>query len=216
MQIPLLITQGSFVFCITLFAVIIGFFYSRIILYSSLLFLLFSFYFFRNPDRINMRAVRNSNLIVAPADGKIVAVTRDTLDAPEYTYRISIFLSLFDVHVNWTPIAGVVEGVAYRPGTFTLAWLDKSAQENERNDVTILSDKGNRIMVRQIAGAVARRINCWVAPNQLLKVGQKIGMIRFGSRVDLFLPENVRILVKEGQCVQGGDTIVAEFTERVI
>ena len=211
MQLPLLITQGTVVFCITLLAIAIGFFYSRIIFYSSLSFLLFSFYFFRNPDRINEKAVHNFNLIVAPADGKIVAVTRDTLDAPEYAYRISIFLSLFDVHVNWTPIAGVVENITYRPGTFTLAWLDKSAQENERNNITLLSDNGNRIMVRQIAGAVARRINCWVAPNQLLKVGQKIGMIRFGSRVDLFLPENVRILVQEGQYVQGGDTIVAEF-----
>ncbi len=212
MQIPLLITQGTVVFCITILAIAIGFFYSRVAFYGALFSLLFSFYFFRNPDRINEKAVRNSNLIVAPADGKIVAVTRDTLDASQYAYRISIFLSIFDVHVNWTPIAGTVENIAYRPGTFTLAWLDKSAKENERNDVTILSDNGDQVMVRQIAGAVARRINCWVAPNQVLKVGQKIGMIRFGSRVDLFLPENVRIMVKEGQCVRGGDTIVAEFT----
>jgi len=211
MELPLLFTQGSIVFGVTMIAILVGLFFNKVLFYGAFLFLLFSFYFFRNPDRINDHAVKNHALILAPADGRVVAVTRDVVDAGKYAHRISIFLSLFDVHVTWTPIAGMVENITYRPGTFTLAWLDKSAKENERNDISIMSDNGNRVMVRQIAGAIARRINCWVSPQDELRVGQKIGMITFGSRVDLFLPEGVTILVQEGDCVKGGDTIVAEF-----
>lgn len=208
MQLPLLITQAPLVFYITLFVLIIGFFLSRVLFYSALLFLLFSFYFFRNPERINTRAAHNNQLIVAPADGRVVAITQNR---EGYAHCISVFLSIFDVHVNWMPVAGVVEQIFYRPGTFTLAWLPKSAQENERNDIIIMSDNGMRVMVRQIAGAVARRIDCWVMPHEKLSIGQKIGMIQFGSRVDLFLPERVKILIQEGECVRGGETIIAEF-----
>lgn len=210
-QTTLLFTEGWGVCVILVAAMAIGYFFWHPLFYGATIFLLFGFYFFRNPMRINQDALKNHNLILAPADGKVIAVTKDTLDAKEYAYRISIFLSIWDVHVNWTPIAGIVENITYRPGTFTLAWLPKSAEENERNTVTITSDNGKRVMVRQIAGTVARKISCWVHPQERLSVGQKIGMIKFGSRVDLFLPVDVKICVKEGERVSGGDTVVAEF-----
>ena len=189
-----------------------GWFVWSPLFYAACAFLLFSFYFFRNPDRICPEALHNTNIIVAPADGKVIAVTKDVLDAHEYATRISIFLSPWDVHVNWTPISGIIESISYRPGSFTLAYLPKSAIENERNELVILSDNGEKIMMRQIAGTIARRISCWVTPKEKVAVCQKIGMIRFGSRIDLFLPKNVRILVKKDEQVWGGQTIVAEFT----
>ncbi|EKD48988.1 MAG: Phosphatidylserine decarboxylase proenzyme [uncultured bacterium] len=211
MQFPLLFTDGIHVLLITIVALISGFIFWRPLFYSAFIFLIFSFYFFRNPARCNPDALHNPHLILAPADGKVIAVTHDTLDAQEYAYRISIFLSVWDVHINWTPIAGTIESIHYRPGTFTLAWLSKSAQENERNELQIKSDNGNSILVRQIAGTIARKISCWVKPHERLEVCQKIGMIRFGSRVDLFLPAHVKILVAEGDRVVGGATVVAEF-----
>lgn len=211
MRFSLFLTEGFVVFVITAAAMLLGLFFWSPLFYGATIFLLFGFYFFRNPMRCNSEALKDFNLILAPADGKVIAVTNDTLDAKEYAHRISIFLSVWDVHVNWTPIAGTIEKITYRPGTFTLAWLPKSAEENERNELMIMSDNGNRVQVRQIAGTVARRISCWVMPNERVSACQKIGMIRFGSRVDLFLPADVKILVKEGDHVSGGQTVVAEF-----
>ncbi len=212
MKLSLLFTDGIVVLITTLSLMALGWFVWLPLFYVASAFLLFSFYFFRNPDRICSEALPNANVIIAPADGRVIAVTKDVLDAHKYVTRISIFLSLWDVHVNWVPIAGTIESISYRPGTFTLAYLPKSAVENERNELVILSDNGEKIMIRQIAGTVARCISCWVTQKEKVTVCQKVGMIRFGSRVDLFLPKNVRILVKEGEQVWGGQTIVAEFT----
>ncbi len=211
MHLPLLFTEGSIVLLVTLFCMAIGLMFWHPLFYISTLFLIFSIYFFRNPVRCNQDALHNTDIILAPADGKVIAVTDDVLDKTEYAHRISIFLSVFDVHVNWTPIAGTIEKITYRPGIFTLAWLPKSAEENERNDIAIMSDNGHRILVRQIAGMVARRIACWVQPGQYVSACEKIGMIRFGSRVDLFLPANISIKVKEGDYVSGGQSIIATF-----
>ncbi len=211
-MLPLLFTDSIVVLITTLSLMAFGWLVWPPLFYAACAFLLFSFYFFRNPDRICSDALHNANIITAPADGRVIAVTKDVLDAQEYATRISIFLSLWDVHVNWTPIAGTIESISYRPGTFSLAYLPKSARENERNELVLLSDNGEKIMMRQIAGTVARRISCWVTLKEKVAVCQKVGIIRFGSRVDLFLPKNVRILVKEGKQVRGGETIVAEFT----
>lgn len=190
---------ASFLFYRPLLVVIIGFF-------------LFTFYFFRNPDRVCTQALHDPTVIVCPADGKIVDIAHDATGGIEgYYHKISIFLSPIDVHVNWTPIHGTIEKIIYKPGTFTLAFLPKSSLLNERNDIHIRSDNGTSIVVRQIAGTIARRICCWVKPDDVINVGTKIGMIRFGSRVDLLLPAHVEFTVAVGQRVYGGQTVLGRF-----
>lgn len=128
-----------------------------------------------------------------------------------YTKKVSIFLSALDVHVNWAPVSGSVKDVQYRNGTFKFAFLPKSSEFNERNDLLILADNGKTIKVRQIAGMVARRICCWVKSGDKLKAGDKYGMIRFGSRIEIFLPDSVELNVGVGQRVYGGQTILGRW-----
>lgn len=169
--------------------------------------MLFSIYFFRNPERICLPALHDPSIIVSPADGKVVSITPCSEEG--YAYKISIFLSPFDVHVNRIPVSGVVESVEYRSGTFSFAFLPKSSELNERNDVCIRAVYTNQlILVRQIAGTIARRICCWVKPDDAVTGGQIFGMIRFGSRVDLLLPKNVHSVVGVGQRVYGGQTVI--------
>lgn len=174
-------------------------------------FFVFCLYFFRNPSRVCSDAKNDSSVIVSPADGKVVDISYDhDLKLHGYAYRISIFLSPLDVHVNWSPVAGAIEGIAYKPGKFVVAFAPKSSEINERNDIVIRNEHGD-IMVRQIAGIVARRICCWINPGEHLKAGDTFGMIRFGSRVDLFLPENIAIDVKIGDRVYGGESVIGRF-----
>ncbi|MFI5332868.1 MAG: phosphatidylserine decarboxylase family protein [Candidatus Babeliales bacterium] len=183
-------------------------------LYRPLLFLVilaavFSIYFFRNPERVCIPALHDPSIIVCPADGKVISVTSRPDDGIEgYAHKVSIFLSPFDVHVNWVPVAGVVESIVYRSGTFSFAFLPKSSELNERNDVHIRARNNQELVVRQIAGTIARRICCWVKPDDTVSVGQTFGMIRFGSRVDVLLPTDVRIVVGVGQRVYGGQSVL--------
>jgi phosphatidylserine decarboxylase len=154
-------------------------------------------------------------IVVAPADGRISMITR-VLPPAELGLgdkplpRISIFMSVFNCHVNRSPVAGRIERIAYRPGTFINAELDKASEDNERNSLVISTTNG-RIGVIQIAGLVARRIVSFVREGQTIGAGERFGLIRFGSRLDVFLPEGTSPLVAEGQTAVAGETILADF-----
>ena len=168
--------------------------------------------FFRDPVRVT--PVREG-IVVAPADGRIAAVV-NTPPPPEVGLgeralpRVSIFMSVFNCHVNRSPVSGRIDEIAYHPGAFVSADLDKASEENERNSF-LISTGATRIGVVQIAGLVARRIVCFVRKGESVGAGERIGMIRFGSRVDVYLPEGVRPLVAEGQTAVAGETIIADL-----
>jgi len=169
-------------------------------------------YFFRDPQRAT--PVREG-LIVSPADGRI---SRIVMAPPPAELemgvaprpRVSIFMSVFDVHVNRTPVSGQIERIAYRPGKFINADLDKASEDNERNGIVIRTNAG-RVGIVQIAGLLARRIVCFVREGQTVTAGDRVGLIRFGSRVDVYLPEGTRPLVAEGQTAIAGETVIADL-----
>ena len=176
---------------------------------------LWCIYFFRDPARVT--PIRDG-IVVAPADGRISrivnAVAPKELELGERPLpRVSIFMSVFDCHVNRSPLAGRIERVIYRPGAFLNADLDKASEDNERNCLVIAGDRG-RIAVVQIAGLIARRIVSFVREGATVGAGERIGMIRFGSRVDVYLPEGVRPLVAEGQTAIAGETVIADLSAR--
>jgi phosphatidylserine decarboxylase len=168
--------------------------------------------FFRDPIRVTPQ---RDGLVVAPADGRISMISQ-ALPPPELglgdqpLLRISIFMSVFNVHVNRSPIAGRIERIAYRPGAFLNAELDKASEDNERNSLAIATPHG-RIGVVQIAGLVARRIVSFVREGQSVGPGERFGLIRFGSRVDVYLPDGCAALVSEGQTSIAGETVLADF-----
>jgi len=205
--------EGRSIFVVVLLFAFFGFFVWKPLFWLSLLFCVWSFYFFRNPQRICPAARFDDETLICPADGRVVDIQHDPQNQleREYAYKVSIFLSAFDVHVNWAPMAGNVDTVEYTPGAFKLAFLPKSSFLNEHNDIIISGMQCRKILVRQIAGLVARRICCWVKEGERLTAGQKYGMIKFGSRVDIFLPANVVINVKKGQHVYGGQTILGRW-----
>ena len=168
--------------------------------------------FFRDPVRVT--PVREG-IVVAPADGRISMIAQVTPPAElglgnVALPRISIFMSVFNCHVNRSPVAGRIERIAYRPGKFINAELDKASEDNERNSLVISTPNG-RVAVIQIAGLVARRIVCFVKEGQAIGTGERFGLIRFGSRLDVYLPDGTRALVAEGQTAIAGETILADF-----
>lgn len=171
-------------------------------------------YFFRDPPRT---VPTREGLVVSPADG-IVSMITEALPPTELNLgtepltRVSVFLNVFDVHINRSPVAGTVERVAYHPGKFLNASLDKASTDNERNGLAIRLADGRMIGVVQIAGLIARRIVCHARDGQHLKTGERFGLIRFGSRTDLFLPKGVAPLVAVGQRMIGGETVMADLT----
>ena len=164
--------------------------------------------FFRDPERA---PPPGEHLVLSPADGRVVAVVPEREDrflaAP--ATRISIFMSPLDVHVNRNPVSGIVERVQHTAGKFRAAFADKASLDNERNAL-VLESRGRRYLVVQIAGAVARRIVCRLAPGDQVQRGERCGLIMFGSRVDLFVPADVRPLVQRGDRVRAGTSVVAE------
>jgi phosphatidylserine decarboxylase len=170
-------------------------------------------YFFRDPSRLTPA---REGLLIAPADGRVSRVA-DAVPPTELALgtrpltRISIFMSVFNCHVNRSPLAGRVERMVYRKGAFVSADLDKASESNERNMFVIAAPAGPRVGVVQIAGLVARRIVPFVREGETVAAGQRIGMIRFGSRVDVYLPEGVRALVGEGQTTIAGETVLADW-----
>jgi len=168
-------------------------------------------YFFRDPARVT--PVREG-LVISPADG-IVSQIANVLPPPELgladhaLLRVSIFMNVFDCHVNRSPVTGTIRRIAYKPGKFLSADLDKASDDNERNGF-IIDTGASRYGMVQIAGLVARRIVCWTSEGESVAVGQRLGMIRFGSRVDVYLPEGVRPLVGIGQKMVAGETVLAD------
>ena len=167
------------------------------------------FYFFRDP----LRSIPGEKIIVSPADGLItyIGISKNPLNekSDHNNYKkISIFLSIFDVHVNRMPVYAKISQIKYIPGKFINATLDKSSEENERN-IILAENNNDKFYIVQIAGLIARRIICTIKNNQQVSQGDRIGIIKFGSRVDLYLPENYKILVTTNQRVIGGETIIS-------
>ncbi len=177
---------------------------------ASVLLVVFILRFFRDPRR---RAATGNGTVYAPADGKIVAV--EETDEKEYfndrRIQVSIFMSVWNVHVNWYPVAGKVLFTRYHPGKYLVAWHPKSSTLNEHTTCVIENGRGGRILVRQIAGTVARRIISYAREQTEVKLGDELGFIRFGSRVDLFLPPGSKILVSRGQKARGLQTPIAKI-----
>lgn len=172
----------------------------------------FSAYFFRNPERL---PPIGSSLVASPADGRVIFVgnAREPEFLQEEMLKVSIFMSLFDVHVNRVPIDGTVRDMKYHKGRFLAASEDRASEENERNAMLIETARGQKLVLVQVAGLVARRIICYPSVGAYILKGQRMGLIRFGSRCDMFFPKGTQIVVKKGDKVVGGETILAQLKE---
>jgi phosphatidylserine decarboxylase len=194
-------------------AAVLGLIVWHALTWLGLIFTLFCLYFFRDPERV---LPPRENVFVAPADGLVVsiepAIPPVELGLPPVPLmRVAIFLSVLDVHVNRTPISGTVAKIAYHPGLFLSAADDKASDDNERNSLLLRLPSGQDVVVVQIAGLIARRILCEVREGQALTAGERIGIIRFGSRTDLYLPAGCTPLISVGQRMIGGETVIAEL-----
>ncbi len=170
-------------------------------------------YFFRNPDR---STPTREGLVISPADGVVQMITEATPPeelgmGPEPRTRVAVFMNVFNVHVNRSPVSGTITGVKYHPGKFLNASLDKASEHNERMGLKVAMEDGTEIAFVQIAGLVARRILCFVKEGDTLKTGERFGLIRFGSRVDIYLPKGVSPLVSVGQTAVAGETVIADM-----
>lgn len=177
----------------------------------SVIFFLLILQFFRNPI---FDITSNSKHVLAPADGKVVVIeeTEETEYFKARRKQISIFMSPVNVHVNRSPVSGVISFFKYHPGKYLVAWHPKSSTENERTTVAVKMQDGEEVVFRQIAGALARRIKWYIKEGQQIDQGQEFGFIKFGSRVDIFLPLDAKITVKVGDITRGGRTIIAELS----
>ena len=171
---------------------------------------LFVLYFFRNPYRAIPTA---PGLVVSPADGRVMEIVEEPLDGT-LGRRISIFLAIWNVHVQRAPVAGRVADVVYRPGRFYAAMRSAASRENEQNIIYLHAPTG-QIVFKQIAGAIARRVICWKKEGEVVARGELMGLIRFGSRVDVWLPLGARVTVKRGDNVKGGESVLAQWTSTV-
>ena len=209
--LPKIHTEGYKFLVIAAFITIILLIINNFLGLIGLLLTIWVYYFFRDPDRT---IIGDDDYLVSPADGEVIKV--EEVDGPKEVglenkkfKKISIFMNVFDCHVNRTPCSGTVEEILYKPGKFFNASLDKASEDNERNYYKIKDKHGNDIIVVQIAGLVARRIVCETNKNQELNQGDRIGMIRFGSRADVYY-ENYEPLVKVGQIAISGETLLAK------
>ena len=208
---PPIHTEGYKFLVIAVFITIVLMVFSSFFGTIGLLLTVWVYYFFRDPERV---VIEDDNYLVSPADGEVIKV--EEVDGPKEVglenkkfKKISIFMNVFDCHVNRTPCAGTVEDILYKPGKFLNASFDKASEDNERNYYKIKDTSGNNIIVVQIAGLIARRIVCETNNGQTLNQGERIGMIRFGSRADVYY-ENYEPLVKVGQKAISGETLLAK------
>ena len=208
---PKLHKEGYKFLAISIIITFIVWLFSNFFAILMLLITVWVYYFFRDPDRVS---INDNSYLVSPADGLVTNISETNgpeelgLETKKFT-RISIFMNVFNCHVNRSPIEGKIEEMFYKPGKFLNASLDKASKENERNYYKIKSIKGDEIIIVQIAGLIARRIICETSKNQSLAQGQRLGMIRFGSRVDLFF-NNKKVLTKLGQNVVAGESLIAK------
>ena len=208
---PKIHKEGYKFLAISIILLFISTFFSKAIFAILFLLTVWVYYFFRDPERIS---INDNKYLISPADGVVTQISEVTEGPKELTYesmkfsKVSIFMNVFDCHVNRTPLAGSVEEIFYKPGKFLNASLDKASEDNERNYYKIKTEDGDEIIIVQIAGLVARRIVVEVEKGQFLKQGERIGMIRFGSRVDLYF-KNKKILVKKDQNVYAGESLIA-------
>ena len=208
---PKLHKEGYKFLAISILLTLIIWVFSNFIATLMVLVTVWVYYFFRDPDRIS---INDNNYLVSPADGLVTDISEINgpeelgLENEKFT-RISIFMNIFNCHVNRTPIEGIIEEIYYKPGKFLNASLDKASKENERNYYKIKSINGENIIIVQIAGLIARRIVCEASKDQKVIQGERIGMIRFGSRVDLFF-KNKKVITKKGQNVVAGESLLAK------
>jgi len=197
----------SFLFPMILLTIIVGVMGWKVWMFLGILLSLFIAYFFRNPRR---EIPNLQNIILSPADGRVIHVGECEEDRflKEKALKVSIFMSLFDVHLNRAPISGKVLDRSYLPGRYLVASREKSSLLNEQNAVILETEDRLKILLIQIAGFVARRIVCYAKAGDLLRRGEIFGLIRFGSRVDLYLPPEVKPIVRVGQHVKGGESII--------
>ena len=207
---PKIHKEGYKFLAISIIATFICLLFSKVLGFILIIITIWVYYFFRDPERFS---INDDSFLVSPADGLITDISEKTgpielqLENKTYT-KVSIFMNVFNCHVNRIPATGVVEEIYYKPGKFLNASLDKASEENERNYYKIKSKDGEEIVICQIAGLIARRIVCEVEQGQTLNQGERIGMIRFGSRVDIFF-KNKKVLAKLGQNVVAGESLIA-------
>lgn len=189
-------------------AIIMGIFHLVFLTLVISMITLFIAYFFRDPER---SPVGNERAVLTPADGKILSI--DKLDKGDHNFKhssikISIFMSIFNAHINRIPIRGQVLDISYTPGKFFSANMDKASKYNEHNIITLETDDDKKIVFVQIAGLIARRIACWVKERDNVETGQRFGLIRFGSRLEVYLPANSEVTAQKGQKVKAGQTVI--------
>ena len=207
---PKIHKEGYKFLAISILATFLVLLFSNFFGFILILITVWVYYFFRDPERYS---INDDKFLVSPADGLVTDISERSgpvelrLENTTYT-KVSIFMNVFNCHVNRTPISGRVEEIYYKPGKFLNASLDKASEENERNYFKIKTSNGEEIIIVQIAGLIARRIVCQVEQDQELKQGERIGMIRFGSRVDIYF-KNKNILAKQGQNVVAGESLIA-------
>ena len=208
-----------FIALFLILTIIMGWFWSPLN-FIGIILTLWCIYFFRNPPRVTpiLSGLNANNLIISPADGKVIEISEITpseeIGLPEGKWkRVCIFMNVFDVHVNRSPMLGQITYKKYVPGSFFNASLDKASEENERLILNMDTENGKKIAFVQIAGLVARRIICDVEIGNSLKAGEIFGLIRFGSRVDIYFPSDVSIMILKGQKTIAGETIIGNFSK---
>ena len=219
MLVPIHSAGIPFIAIFAILTVIMGWFWSPLYFFGLVL-TLWCIYFFRNPVRVTpiLSGTNKNNLIISPADGRVIEISKITPDEEiglpvgNWT-RVCVFMNVFDVHVNRSPMLGKIFYKNYIPGSFFNASLDKASSENERLILGMETENGKKIAFVQIAGLVARRIICDVGIGSILKAGEVFGLIRFGSRVDIYFPSDVSVMVLKGQKMIAGETIIGDFTK---
>lgn len=211
-KIPIAYEGYPFIVITAFLAIIFAIIDASFLLSVSLAATAFITYFFRDPERFTPDL---EDAVICPADGKIIVI--DKVDDEQFTgekaIKVSVFMNVFNVHVNRIPMDGTVDKIIYKPGKFYSADTEKSAEYNEYCATVMTNGKGQRLAFVQVAGLIARRIVCWLEPKDQVKTGWRFGLIRFGSRVDLYLPESAEIKVQMGQKVIAGETVMATLSE---
>ena len=209
---PKIHSEGYKFIVISIFITLVLLFFSKFLGLVGIVITIWVYYFFRDPERIS---INDDNFLVSPADGLITQISEIegpielNLNSKKFT-RVSIFMNPFNCHVNRTPCTGKISDIFYKPGKFLNASLDKASEDNERNYIKITNNKGEEIIIVQIAGMIARRIVCECQKDQNVNQGDRVGMIRFGSRLDIYY-QNFKTLVKENQTTIAGETLIAKI-----